>query len=649
MGGLRCPSFAWYGLIVVAVLSMAWGGPLFGILTGTPPIMKAAWRLQFTALLMIPGFLVEWRHADQQLRLRWRQNLWLTVGNGLNLALHFSFFSWSVNHTSFAHAMILASSAPVFLALWSLALFGAFSFLKRSMSAQRADNLGELAADGSAAPQAAATAPQSLPRDDGGDDWAPSSANGSASGLAAADSVQKQYEYVYALPSRSASASAAAAAGGRSSGSSVADTATVGRRSRGHSLAGAGFACSADSGSNEMIGRRSSSHFVEEASGGGVLTCELESPGPLPSGADTPPGDASPQSAQLQPAPPSTASERSLHTLLRMFGSKAPPPPAAAASIVSTAPSAISAGSSSLTPARDRFIIPKPTATELIGALVAFGGMVILVLLTQREQQASVDEAAGAAAAATAQGSNNTSSASSAVASDAPTIRPFSVEGDIASAAAAVLMGANLLVGGRLRAWMPLWLYSLPTFIAAAGCAAMFSLLVEDGTTFFSTGPLGTFGWLGTGRRFGLAFLMAFVPTICGHTVSNFALSRVSPLIMSVTLLLAPPISSLYGYALGLQGPPGAGLLLGGPVIIIGIAVTVLGSHKSPLWGMIARARARRAGQFASHHGSPQAASGVPQNGASVMAEAASTFGATASDSHKAQRAGTAAGDPRAP
>jgi hypothetical protein len=228
-------------------------------------------------------------------------------------------------------------------------------------------------------------------------------------------------------------------------------------------------------------------------------------------------------------------------------------------------------------------------------------------MITQQERAAAADVAAAAAAASSAaQTDDGFWADDAAAASPAPAadlapgltvddagadagskIRPFSVVGDMAAAAAAVCMAANLLVGGRMRAWMPIWLYSMPTFAVAGLGAAVLSLLLEEETILFGLGPNGVFGWMGDIRRFGIAFAMAFVPTILGHTVSNWALQFVSPLVLSTMLLTAPPISSLYGYWLGLQGPPGAGLLIGGPVILTGIAVVILGGRKSPLWSRI--------------------------------------------------------------
>jgi drug/metabolite transporter (DMT)-like permease len=207
-----------------------------------------------------------------------------------------------------------------------------------------------------------------------------------------------------------------------------------------------------------------------------------------------------------------------------------------------------------------RLVVLPPTKAEIIGCSVAFLGMTVLVLLSQ---QNSSDESGGGA-----------SSASS-------TIRPFSVEGDLAALFAAVFMAINLLIGSKLRSWMPLWLYSFPSFGASAVFSGVLSFASGDATSLFGATTTSIFGWLTDSSLFLLTFAIAFVPTIMGHTVSNLALARVSPVALSTMLLMVPPIGSVYGYILGLQGKPGKGLLIGGPIILIGIGIVViLGKRK---------------------------------------------------------------------
>ena len=51
-----------YGILFMAVLAMASGGLWFALLTATPPLMKAGWRLMLTSAIQCFGFWYQVRH-----------------------------------------------------------------------------------------------------------------------------------------------------------------------------------------------------------------------------------------------------------------------------------------------------------------------------------------------------------------------------------------------------------------------------------------------------------------------------------------------------------------------------------------------------------------------------------------------------------
>jgi len=635
----------YYGLIVVAVLAMAWGGPLFGFLTGVAPILKACWRLCLTALIMLPGLVLDVRKADAALRDRWLRALPIVCTNGLNLAVHFSLFSWSVEHTSFAHSMILASSAPVFLAVWALLIFGVFVALMRCLGRQPEEGISKLMSVRRPAlvaqnPVSSSSGPRAPGAGNGGDAWGSGAESQRGRARSSTDVLGMRHDLAWhaAIPvPHDAGACEAEQV------TVIGDAADAGQSSP----AGAG----APSGAIGRSRDGCSVHIAAKTALGAVLAVAGV---PVPHQETKRAASVGASSASASSVPPSATADETAATPARPLRRRTSS--ALGASLSDAAPwsnggvafaggrgradsrrgdgaaltSAVADstwGAAAVTapaaprvqPAAQpleagvsieqrRMVVLPPTWAEIAGACLAFAGMVLLVMITQQERAAAAADAAAAAAAASsaAQTDDGFWADDAATASPAPAadvapglpvddagadavskIRPFSVAGDMAAAAAAVCMAANLLVGGRMRAWMPIWLYSMPTFAVAGLGAAMLSLLLEEETILFGLGPNSVFGWMGDIRRFGIAFAMAFVPTILGHTVSNWALQFVSPLVLSTMLLTAPPISSLYGYWLGLQGPPGAGLLIGGPVILAGIAVVILGGRKSPLWSKI--------------------------------------------------------------
>jgi hypothetical protein len=108
-------------------------------------------------------------------------------------------------------------------------------------------------------------------------------------------------------------------------------------------------------------------------------------------------------------------------------------------------------------------------------------------------------------------------------------------------------------------------------------------------------GPSAMLGWLGSWRRFGCVAGAAVTSGILGHTGANLALEYISPLIISVSLLLEPVVGSLLGYAAGFQGAPDAWTALCGPALIGSAALVTLGDRSYPyndwVWSQLAQLR----------------------------------------------------------
>jgi len=78
-------------------------------------IMKAAWRLQATCIILFPGFLWDYKHADKELRQRWRQPRAqvIILASGICLAIHFGSWIWSIDHTSLPHSLLFVTAHPL--------------------------------------------------------------------------------------------------------------------------------------------------------------------------------------------------------------------------------------------------------------------------------------------------------------------------------------------------------------------------------------------------------------------------------------------------------------------------------------------------------------------------------------------------------
>jgi len=140
---------------------------------------------------------------------------------------------------------------------------------------------------------------------------------------------------------------------------------------------------------------------------------------------------------------------------------------------------------------------------------------------------------------------------------------------------AAALLGAAAIIpylqgGAKLRAWMPLFVYALPVTACAAAWLAAGSLLSEGGVAAGGVGPGSLLGFLGSPQRAALALGAAAVSGILGHTLMNYSLRHLSPLLISVVCLWEPVLGSFLGWLVGVQGPPSGLTLLAAPLLLGG-------------------------------------------------------------------------------
>jgi len=175
------------------------------------------------------------------------------------------------------------------------------------------------------------------------------------------------------------------------------------------------------------------------------------------------------------------------------------------------------------------------------------------------------------------------------VSSSAATVGPDpSLAGDSAAFLGAVAMAAYLWVGASLRRWTPLWLYAFPVTVTAAMTASLASLVIEGGVNPGGVGANGWFGWVHDSEFALLAFLSGFISGILGHSLAILSLKYVSPLVVSVALLLEPMLGSVIGWAAGQQGVPTLWTGVGGVVLLAGIVLVTLAQNRPRTAGPLA-------------------------------------------------------------
>ena len=138
MSGSSVPSFVW-AVLGIAIFGVSSAGAIFTHVDEIPPLLRASWRLQLTALLLAPLALWQWYSTEVTIKKKVLQsrNLSILVGSGFFLALHFGFWVTSLDHTSLTHSLLFVTAHPLVI------LVGMFFFVRKP---SRMEVMGGIAA-----------------------------------------------------------------------------------------------------------------------------------------------------------------------------------------------------------------------------------------------------------------------------------------------------------------------------------------------------------------------------------------------------------------------------------------------------------------------------------------------------------------------
>ena len=200
----------------------------------------------------------------------------------------------------------------------------------------------------------------------------------------------------------------------------------------------------------------------------------------------------------------------------------------------------------------------KPSWLETLGAILGIGGAVIMLLDTVNvtNTETTDDEM---------NHHNNNGS------------HPPSVHGDVAAFTGAVAVCIYLVIGKKLRSWLPIWLYMFPVIGFASLTCLTYALLDNyNETTWIGMTNASVFG------LFALPYLpyvlyLGIGPGIFGHTMLSALLKYISPLIVSTAMLSEPIMGSIIGHLFGMQPMPQMYTWIGGMVLMVGLVLVVVG------------------------------------------------------------------------
>ena len=143
MRGGTVPAHVWL-VLGVAICGVSSAGAIFTHVDEIPPLLRASWRLQLTALILSPFALFQYSstESDVKSKLFESSTLKIIVASGIFLALHFGFWVTSLDYTSLTHSLLFVTAHPLVI------LIGMFLFVRKP---NRLELLGGIAAFAGAA------------------------------------------------------------------------------------------------------------------------------------------------------------------------------------------------------------------------------------------------------------------------------------------------------------------------------------------------------------------------------------------------------------------------------------------------------------------------------------------------------------------
>ena len=132
------PAHVWL-VLGVAICGVSSAGAIFTHVDEIPPLLRASWRLQLTALILAPLALWQFNQIDQEIKSKLLDLSTAKIigASGIFLALHFGFWVTSLDYTSLTHSLLFVTAHPLVI------LVGMFVFVRKP---NRLELIGGIAA-----------------------------------------------------------------------------------------------------------------------------------------------------------------------------------------------------------------------------------------------------------------------------------------------------------------------------------------------------------------------------------------------------------------------------------------------------------------------------------------------------------------------
>ena len=152
-----------------------------------------------------------------------------------------------------------------------------------------------------------------------------------------------------------------------------------------------------------------------------------------------------------------------------------------------------------------------------------------------------------------------------------------SLAGDAAAFLGAVSVVGYLLAGRYLRSerGMPIFIYAFPVTLGAGIWLSVFSVVSEGSSLSSVYLEDSIFGWTDGVWLAWVAFL-SLGPGLCGHTGINTVLRWISPIVVSIALLMEPVLGAIIGWIWPGEAVIGPLTVIGGTLMITGAIIVTL-------------------------------------------------------------------------
>ena len=125
-----------YLVLLVALLGVSSAGTILQQIDSIPPLLRGAWRLQATAILLMPLAVYQFIGIEDKAEIV--NQMSLMALSGLFLALHFATWIASLDYTSLTHSLLFVTTHPL-VVLIGMAIVSRFKDIK---SASRIEWIG---------------------------------------------------------------------------------------------------------------------------------------------------------------------------------------------------------------------------------------------------------------------------------------------------------------------------------------------------------------------------------------------------------------------------------------------------------------------------------------------------------------------------